>query len=306
MKIGSTLFLAGLLCCLSFSSGAQGCSDAGFCTIGNLRQLHQSADSSRQRLGLNFANGVGDEGVFVFTPALQYEYLFNGRWSLQAKLTGNYASGNLGSAGGLGDFYLSGTHVFNTGGRWKWSGTLGVKLPFNRSDLKEDGKPLPMQYQSSLGTFDLIAGVSVERRRWQFSAGYQQPLTGANRNGFLPVYWEGNTDAPKYASTQEFVRRPDVLLRGGYQLVEGRGFQLGAGILGIYHIGKDRYADAGRRISIDGSEGLTLNLTGTARWALTNRFSIGVIGGAPVVVRDVRPDGLTRSFVFSPEMTWKF
>ncbi|MBS1664610.1 MAG: hypothetical protein JST68_26430 [Bacteroidetes bacterium] len=309
MKALSTLFFLGFFILICTGAGAQGCSDAGFCTIGNLRQLHQAADSSHQRLGLNLAVGVGDEGVFVFTPALRYEYSFDRRWSVEAKLTGNYASGSLGNAAGLGDLFLSGTYVFNPGSEWKWSGTLGGKLPFNRSDLKEDGKPLPMQYQSSLGTFDLIAGVSVNSERWQFSAGYQQPLTGTNRNGFLPVFWMGNADAAKYAATADFKRKPDVLLRGFYQLVNGGRLQLGGGLLGIYHIGRDTYVDANKsagRISIQGSDGLTLNLTGTVRWVLTNRLVAGITGGAPLVVRDVRPDGLTRSFVLAPEFTWRF
>ncbi len=80
------------------------------------------------------------------------------------------------------------------------------------------------------------------------------------------------------------------------------------GLLGIYHLGKDTYIDANTSaapIPIKGSEGLTLNATAIARYQVSNKFSIGLSGGVPLVVRDVRPDGLTRKFVIAPEIIFK-
>ncbi len=297
-----------LLVCAARSSFAQGCSDAGFCTVGSLHQL-QAEVTGRHRLSIGFFAGVGDENVFVFTPSLQYDRQFNRMWSFQAKLTANYADGNLGNAVGPGDLFISGTKVFNPGAGWQWSATLGTKLPFNRSNLKKNGRSLPMQYQSSLGTVDAIAGLSVNGMGWQFSAGYQQPLTGSNLNGFLPAYWADNSDADKYPSSLDLNRKADVLLRAFYEVTSGSKFQFGAGLLGIYHLGQDTYINASisnSPIKINGSDGLTLNITGSARWRLSKGLQIGVIAGAPVVARDVRPDGLTRSFAVSPEIIWSF
>ncbi|MGB8192560.1 MAG: hypothetical protein WCF67_11610, partial [Chitinophagaceae bacterium] len=168
----------------------QGCSDAGFCTIGNLAaSKHDTAAAHRHQLKFISSFGVGDEDVFIFTPALEYNFRFSERFSVQSKLTVNYASGNLGTAAGLGDLYLSGTYNFKSETHWKTSATLGTKLPLNQGNLKEGNRSLPMQYQSSLGTVDLIAGVSLISTHWQFAAGWQQPLTGINRNNFLPAYW---------------------------------------------------------------------------------------------------------------------
>jgi len=100
-----------ILCSFSaYQSCAQGCSDAGFCTIGNLS--HQRADSisNDQKISLLLPFGVGDEDVF--TPGIQYDNQLSNRWAIQAKVTTNYAEGNLGSASGLGDIFLSGTHTF--------------------------------------------------------------------------------------------------------------------------------------------------------------------------------------------------
>ena len=75
MKINLTTFLLlmmGTLFCTK--STAQGCSDAGFCTIGNLNQhSRETSTQNKQKLTLILSNGIGDENVYVFTPGIQYE-----------------------------------------------------------------------------------------------------------------------------------------------------------------------------------------------------------------------------------------
>ena len=298
-----------IMLCSTQDGNAQGCSDAGFCTTGNLRPLaSDSLAVKNQQLSLIIANGIGDEGVYVLTPALQYENRLNKSWSLQAKLTSNYASGNLGTAFGLGDVILSTTYTKKAKNNWEGSFLLGTKLPLNLSDLSIDNKPLPMQYQSSLGTVDLIAGMSFTNGKWFLATAVQQPLTGTNRNTFLPAYWNTN-EALEYPSTNDFDRRGDVLLRVGYDVRKSERMKINLGLLSIYHLGKDTYIDgniSNRPIKIDGSEGLTLNGTFAFRYKAGEKFDIGLSGGAPFIVRDVRPDGLTRAFVLSPEFTFKF
>lgn len=287
----------------------QGCSDAGFCTIGKLNQLKDGDDGkNHQKFSVLLPVGVGDENVFVFTPGLQYDNQLNKKWAIQAKITANAASGNLGRASGLGDIYLSGTYSFATAGKWNVSATLGTKLPLNQGNLKVDNKPLPMQYQSSLGTVDLISGISIANSNWQFAAGWQQPLTGINRNQFLPVYWN-TPEAAKYLPSNDFNRKGDVLLRAGYLYKASSKLSLNGGLLGIYHLGQDTYIDgaiSNKAISIKGSDGLTLNATLAARYKIGKRVQIGISGGVPLVIRDVRPDGLTRSFVIAPEISFNF
>lgn len=286
---------------------AQGCSDAGFCTIGNLNHLQNEDDARKhQKISLLLPFGIGDETVFVFTPGLQYDNRFSKQWALQAKLTTNTASGNLGNATGLGDLFLSGTYSFPSKTKWNVSATLGTKLPLNKSDLEEGNKPLPMQYQGSLGTVDLITGVSITNNKWQFAGGWQQPLSGKNSNQFLPIYWN-TADAVKYPPSKDFSRKSDVLLRAAYLYQLSKKFSLNGGLLGIYHLGKDNYINqSNQKVVIAGSEGLTINITLAAWYKINNRLQIGCIAGTPLVVRDVRPDGLTRKFVFSPEISWTF
>ena len=290
---------------------AQGCSDAGFCTIGNLAQ-QSGKHRSKNNFSLQLPVGVGDEGVIVFTPALQYDRTFNGQWSFQTKITANYADGNLGSAAAPGDLYLSGTYIFPSQKNWKWSTTLGSKILLNQSNLKENNLSLPMQYQSSLGTVDVIAGLSVFNEHWQFSTGLQQPLTGTNGNNFLPVYWAVGSkaqEAAAYIPTNDFNRKGDVLARGSYKKKLNEKFSFDAGLLAIYHLGEDTYIDgnvSSRPINIKGSDGLTLNASAACWLKLGAKLTLGLTAAVPLVVRDVRPDGLTREFVIAPEISWNF
>lgn len=285
---------------------AQGCSDAGFCTMGSIKQ--SAIETSKQKLSLQLTNGIGDENVYVFTPGIQYDNKLNNNWAIQAKLTANVASGNLGTISGLGDVFISGSYTPTTKNKWKSTFILGTKLPLNNGDLRKDNKPFPMQYQSSLGTIDLIAGVSITNDKWLFATAIQQPLTGRNRNTFLPAYW-ANADASKYAPSNDFNRQGDVLLRAGYTIIANKKFNLKASLLGIYHLSEDTYIDANisnKPIEINGSDGITLNGTFAASYKINPKFSIAISAGLPFVVRDVRPDGLTRSFSFSPELIYHF
>ncbi|WP_461074563.1 hypothetical protein [Spirosoma flavus] len=287
---------------LSFS---QGCSDAGFCTIGALKS-HLKTDSTRQKLSFLLPVGIGDQSVLIITPSLQYDRQLSSRWAIQTKLTANYAKGDLGQATGLGDLFLAGIYTLNGTSRWSTALTLGLKLPLTTSNGKSHGYSLPMTYQSSLGTVDLIMGVSVNSTRWQLSVGWQQPLSGANANTFLPTA-DMRLTAAAYPPSNQFSRQADVLGRAAYTLLSQGKLKLSVGLLGIYHVADDTYQTAAQHtLPIYGSQGLTLNTTVAGWWFLSPRIRMGITAGSPLVVRKIRPDGLTRSLVVSPEISWVF
>jgi hypothetical protein len=311
----SSIAISSLMLCIFISSGSfsQGCSDAGFCTIGTLKTSPATVKALENkgvhRISFLTPFGQGDENVFVWTPGVQYDYFSPKGMNLQAKITGNYANGNLGSAIGAGDIYLSASKAKKISEQWNFTPTLGVKIPLSQSNISEAGMPLPMQYQSSLGTFDVIAGLTFSDKHWQFSAGYQQPLSGENKNGFLPEYWNGKPESMNYPSTFSFKRRGDVLLKGSRAFTPSHNIAFNAGLLAIYHLGEDQYTnpfEGNRVLPIVGSSGLTLNVTGAAYWQAGKRTRLGITAGVPLVVRDVRPDGLTRSWVLAPEISWSF
>jgi hypothetical protein len=303
------LFLLSALVMGSGAVVAQGCSDAGFCTIGALKP---GQDSSRHSniLSLFFTSGIGDEDVFVFTPAVQYERTLSRALNVQVKLTGNYASGTLGTAAGAGDAYITGIiSPFLAKGRMQTRLTVGLKVPLDDSDLSVDGNVLPMQYQSSLGTWDIITGLTVFVPRWQFTVGLQQPVSGENGNAFTPSGWTGDEDASRYPPSRNLVRKADVLARAIYSSRVGKRVAFTAGLLGIYHTDDDTYTEViphRHQVFIRGSSGLTLNVTGGLSFMVNEKWKLGLTTGLPFVVRDLRPDGLTRSIVLSPELVYRW
>lgn len=310
MKYKAAICILGLALSYVAPLFSQGCSDAGFCSIGNLApksELNKDIDFKRS-IRVSLPVGSGDEGVFVSTPGIEYNHYFSKEWQFQSKITANYANGNLGIGLGLGDAYLSVTYQRLSTKSIQTSFTLGSKFPLHSSNLTVDGRSLPMQYQSSLGTLDLIAGVSVSGIKWQLAAGLQQPLSGTNGNNFLPAYWV-DMKADAYPPSNDLKRKGDVLLRGTYDIYRKNKNNLQIGLLGIYHLGEDTYIDASVSndpLSIVGSKGLTLNATANLDIILSNRFGLAISAGVPLVIRDVRPDGLTRSFVVSPSLSYKF
>lgn len=307
---GASIVLMVVATLLGRQSLAQGCSDAGFCTVGAIKAGQAKADTAMQhRISLLSAIGQGDDGVLVLTNALQYEWQWKPAWLLQARLISNYATGNLGSTAGLGDAIVALSHQRALRGKWSVAYSLGLKLPLQQANASEGGRPLPMQYQPSLGTLDVIAGIALQNNRFHLAAGWQQPLTQRNKNGFLPVYWGNNEAAGNYPPSNQLRRRADVLLRGSYALLNSGRLHWQAGLLGIYHLGQDRYTDpfATQPLkSIEGSDGLTLNLTSHWQYKLGQRLAVGLTAAVPLQVRTVRPDGLTRSWVLAPELSFRF
>jgi hypothetical protein len=162
-----------------------------------------------------------------------------------------------------------------------------------------------MNYQTSLGTLDLLLGVGYRIKRFSFTAGYQQPLA-QNNNQFLATDYPDDTPEYKYYSTRNYHRAADVLLRFSVIAVQSKKIALIAGILPIYHLGNDTYQDSnGTRITITGSQGLTLNINAIFQYQITSAHVLELTAGAPVVARKVRPDGLSE-FAISLEYKISF
>jgi hypothetical protein len=164
-----------------------------------------------------------------------------------------------------------------------------------------------MPYQSSLGTTDLLGAFSFTGRSWQVSAGIQQPVSGRNNNTFLPEDFD-DPDASTYVPSNQLKRKGDMLLKSTYMWRLTERLNMHTGMLGIYHLGNDTYKSATGQseMTLMGSKGLTLNVTGSIFYTLSPSCRIGLSGGVPLIVRDIRPDGLTRSFVLIPEISFSW
>lgn len=315
-KKGVVIFkaIAGLL--LVYVPGAkisaQGCSDAGICTMSNHpTPLSESGDSlsdpkNRAAFTITVTAGVGEQGVLITqaTPELVLPLTS----SLSGQLRGSFfaINGNLASTYGAGDVLAGLNYKLKTANANAYTITILGKIPVNAADLKKENNPLPMPYQTSLGTFDLLAGLSYSMRKWTFSAGYQQVVSNGNKNRFLDSAWEGNAEAEKYFASNLLSRGNDASLKVE-RLFTMRHFRFSAGGLGILRLTEDKVADStGIRKAVHGSDGLTINLTGSASYMASEKSSLQLVTGFPVMVREVRPDGLTRVFVLNLTYTYRF
>ncbi len=300
MNIRLFLFLA--LMFFSKIIFSQGCSDAGVCTMNSFKpQTEPGNDLGRGRLKLGTSFGGADQQIAVLGPYIEYNRAINQNLSFDVRLTSLSQRGNNVSAFGLSDLYLNVNYALAPA----VSFTLGLKYPLADGNLHKDGLPLPMDYQSSLGTTDLLVGFKHDIHKFQIVAAYQQPLT-QNNNEFLASDYPTDSKLSDFQSTFNYKRSGDVLLRVSYPISLSQNLRLTPGLLPIYHIGNDKYTEAGIEKEITGSKGLTLNANIFLDYSLGTKSNLQLSLGSPLVVRDARPDGLTRSFVASLEYQIRF
>lgn len=317
MKHLSQIALIMMLTILCYKVNGQGCSDAGFCTIINPPPAVDDSlntTSEKNKINLSALYGKGDFNINIFSASIAYRRTLSEKFAIDGKLGFQSTDGELGKASGVNDAYLS--FLYNS---VKASHTstvlLGIKIPV--SDASEtdntaplpDGISLPMPYQPGQGTWDIIAGYEYGWKNFSLSAGLQLPVNNGNKNNFLPPsYMFLEMLADKYLPTNEFERKADVLLRAKYSLQPKKGrLTFTGGILPIYHLEDDSYADAaGVRHEITGSKGLTLNLNLFVQYDINGKSNLVLTLAAPAVTRESRPDGLTREFVAALDYNFKF
>ena len=268
---------------------AQGCSDAGICSIGTPHENLSKA--AKNQIEVSTILGAGESDTHYFSPSVTYTRNFNERWDAAAKITSSFASGSFGQRGSIGDAYLLVNYKPASGKIFKWSYTAGAKIPFNRANLKINNHPLPLDYQSSLGTFDFLGAANLSYKKFDFNMAVQIPVFNINANSYFAEY-SGTDDFP---TTNLFERKPDMLFRTIYT-IKTKKITFKPNLLFIYHLGEDTYENIyGRRLSIAGSQGLTVNGNLISTYNL-NAASIELSLATPFVVRDIRPDGLTRKY----------
>ncbi|MBL7737910.1 MAG: hypothetical protein JNK14_01740 [Chitinophagaceae bacterium] len=291
-------------------SAAQGCSDAGVCTIHSFKnntEKYSEEGKNNNEIMVGFAFGKGERSISYYTPYIQYTRSITDRTSVTGKVVFAAIRGELTNTTGLGDLFLSFNHAIDVKKKWQKSLVAGLKIPLDKADIVKDDIHLPMPYQTSLGTTDLVLGVNAARKSFGVTLAWQQPLQKTNGNQFLPENYPSEPLAYRYLPTNSFERKGDLLLRLSYNFNLNKKFSVRPGLLSIYHLGNDSYLDRNKmRREIALSNGLTLNgnVFLDYRVSKTSEFELSL--GTPFVVRTNRPDGLTRSFVASLEYKFSF
>jgi hypothetical protein len=274
-------------------SFAQGCSDAGICSIGNGFISEEKEVKNNIEIAAIF--GTGDADIIYISPYIAYTRKFNDKFSLSTKVTFSSATGDFGTRAAFGDTYLIGNYTFKEVKNKQWSALAGWKIPFTSSNLKINNFSLPLDYQSSLGTFDLFLGTNLKYEKWDFNAAIQIPVFNNNKNSYFDEF-SASDDFP---TTNLFERKSDALFRTTYTVKPTNSkFTFKPNVLFIYHLGEDTFENQfSQREKIEGSDGLTINGNLLTTYQLNNRNSIELSLAAPFLIREIRPDGLTRGFV---------
>ncbi len=297
------IFFISVLFSYGSSVISQGCSDAGLCTIKSFKpsgDFEQSGNPKNQfRVGIS--GGSADYDITVFGAVLEYSRHINNALSIDTKIGLISQTGNDINTAGFSDIFLN----LNYKATKQLHLVLGTKVPLSNADRQKNGLPLPMDYQSSLGTFDLLAGVGYNYKKWKFNLGWQQPL-GQNNNNFLAENYPVSSPLRKFQSTNNYVRKGDLLLRVSYPIQLTSKLIFTPGLLPICHLGDDEFTNLNGKQIIHGSKGLTVNVNAFLNYQITKLSAIEFSVGSPLIVRDVRPDGLTRSFVSSVQYQLSF
>ena len=301
MRIPFNLFLLAIIIFSKSSLAGQGCSDAGACSVPVLRpEAFTGDDDKKNKVSVGLSAGMGDYDIFILTPSIGFARTISSKLAIDTRVTGALHSGNDISDFGPGDVFVNLQYFASS----KFSLTGGVKIPLTKGDSQSDefNVTLPMDYQSSLGTFDLIVGAGYQNDKWQLALGAQIPLT-QNDNNF-----EGypNSVLDSFPAYPGFERKPDLVIRILRKISMSEKMSLMAGLLPIFHLGEDEYTMVDESRAIEGSDGLTLNATLQLNLNVGDNGLFNFNVGFPFIVRDVRPDGLTRSFVAGVEYGVRF
>jgi hypothetical protein len=302
MKLIFGLFLAAIS--FAHSGYSQGCSDAGFCTMGAMKPdqpYNKKLEFKLRTVELSFYRGTTTLTPIVYVTTVDLNFSLNRRNTLQVKLPFQFVEGKLASTSSLGDISLCLTRNLFSSDRFDVNLSVGSKIPTNSSNKNTQGLPLPMYYQTSLGTYDAIAGLSLVSRNWLFATGIQVPLN-QNSNEFIWSAWDGTEEeayVDRYTQAKDLKRGVDVMLRVERNFRLSR-FNFSVGLLPIYRITRDEFTNSrGQRIVSDEAMGLALSGIVTGGYSFNTQSGLRLLLGHKIVQRELNPDGLTREFVSS-------
>ena len=299
---------------------SQGCSDAGFCTMGAMKpdQPYNKKIAVKLRsMDISFYRGTTTLTPIIYVATADLSFSIGQKASLQVKLPYQVVHGALAKTSGVGDISLCVTRNIYTSDQFEINLSVGGKIPTNKSDKQnEEDNYLPMYYQTSLGSYDLITGISLKSRKWLIATGIQHPFN-KNNNQFLWSRWKGGDPEElvymqRYPQANQLRRGTDIMLRIERNFRFSQ-FNYSIGVLPILRINNDEIEnEAGVTVKPQGAKGLAMSGIATVGYNFNTRSGVKLLLGHVVklgdfvIQRDRNPDGLTREFVSSLTYTYRF
>ncbi len=290
---------------------SQGSSDAGLSMVGNMRPSGNN-DSMKNGLGFSFSYGIGERGTIILTPQFEPQIKISDKSMVQIKIPMVQINGDLGKINGMGDVILSYSRLLDSVWKYPILITIGTRIATGSSSLKSDNISLPMPYQLSLGTTDIILGAKIKLKKGlSIAVGFQNPLFNRNQNGFDSAAYnlvktKQIKEENNYFISSYLRRKGDIMIRID-KTFNYKKTMTSIGIVPIYHLGNDKARiDKATTVEMKNSKGLTLNVNVGFMYKLSPKLELSAIAAAPIIMRNSRPDGLTRSFLFIPGLKYDF
>lgn len=299
----------------------QGCSDAGFCTMGAMKPDQQYAKRIRIKLRsieLSHYYGRSRFGDKAFNYIIDANIGINEKTTFQVKIPYVRVEGPLTDNQGIGDLSLSLSRLFGNIGPGQLGVTIGSKIPTGEDDkVTATGRTLPLYNQTSLGTYDLVMGASYITSKWLFATGWQHSF-GRTNNSFTWNSWLGTPkeeETLQYPQSRELRRGEDIMLRveRNFRFLN---WNVNIGLLPIYRLNNDKVrlpaVDEDNNFQgivekeVIGSNGLALTLLLGGGYQFSTQHGIKIINGFRIIKRKKNPDGLSREFVSNVGYVFRF
>lgn len=253
------------------------CSDAGVCSVGHI--MDDNKDNILNiNLGYKFGSSGKEDDVKYHSFLLGAVYNVLEKTAFQMSIPYNIQSGPLGDVKGIGDLLISVTQNFISQNNSSLDASIGAKFATG----EDNADNLPMAYQSSLGSNDILFTINYNYKNIGFGVGYQ--LAG-----------ERNDNITKLK------RGDDLLLRASYNFLLDR-LNITPQILFIKRLSESNVVNSASMapmetyIDVENSDQDQLNLLTVIQYQIDNNYSLFADFAIPFIKREVNVDGLTRSF----------
>ncbi|TAD97753.1 MAG: hypothetical protein EAZ97_11935 [Bacteroidetes bacterium] len=283
---------------------SQGCSDAGFCTMGAMKPnqaFHKKLNIRLRSVEISQYLGTVKFGDYIWSTTLDLTFGISDKTNLQIKLPYTAVQGVLANTQGLGDISLSLSRNLFSSEKFQINATIGAKIPTNKADKStSDGLPLPMYYQTSLGSYDIVAGISLISKKWLFAAGYQQALNQAENNFTWGAWKNGeiNPISQLYPVNLKAFRGIDVMTRVERNFRFAK-FFFNIGALYIHRLTNDTFISpqSKERIEKTDTHGASFTLLTSFGYSFSVKSAIKLSAGKQLFNYKTNIDGLSREEV---------